>query len=38
MQHGIKMHTIIITTIKQAVAELSDEEYEEYLEATDWEF
>ena len=30
-------HTIVITTIKQAIAELTDEEYEEYLSAEDWE-
>ena len=33
MRPGIKemTHTIIITTVKQAIAELTDEEYEEYL-------
>lgn len=30
-------HTIVITTVRQAVAELTDEEYAEYLEATNWE-
>ena len=30
-------HTLVITTVKQAVAELSDEEYEEYSTLSDSE-
>jgi len=32
------MHTIVITTVKQAVAELTDEEYREYLNSDPEEF
>jgi len=31
------MHTIVITTVKQTVASLTDEEYAEYVDGTQWE-